>query len=112
MDAVAEASTSNGLGYTSATPGNAGKVAKKEDELEVRMEFGQVPSPLLLALVAAAPLIDSGGLHLLFSQQPKHTAYIPKDTDGRPADMKALIVWMRKNILSEREDMFCEGDSV
>ena len=53
-----------------------------------------------------------GGLHLLFSQQPKHTALIPKTSEGRPADMKALIEWMRRNILSEREDMFCEGDSV
>ena len=42
MDPVAEASTSNGLGYTGALADVKGKAAKGADELEIRIEFGYV----------------------------------------------------------------------
>jgi hypothetical protein len=40
MDPIAEASISNGLGYASASADKAPKVIKKENELEIRIEFG------------------------------------------------------------------------
>lgn len=57
-----------------------------------------------------------GGLHLLFSQQPRHTVYVPRtipDTDpAQPLNMRYLIRWLKGNLLSEREEMFGEGDGV
>ncbi len=53
---------------------------------------------------------------MLFSQQPKHTvhvpAMVPASNPPRPTDVRYLIEYMRGNLLSEREEMFCEGDSV
>ncbi|GFZ46894.1 Ubiquitin-related modifier 1 [Saitozyma sp. JCM 24511] len=76
------------LGYTSS-PG--------PDTLEIRLEFG-------------------GGLHLLFSQQPRHSIHVPRHVPGssppKPSDMRYLIRWLKGNLLSEREEMFGEGDGV
>ncbi|EIW65940.1 hypothetical protein TREMEDRAFT_35753, partial [Tremella mesenterica DSM 1558] len=57
-----------------------------------------------------------GGLHLLFSQKPKHTIHIPcqipqSDLPEAP-DMRYLVRWLKENLLSERPEMFGEGDSV
>jgi ubiquitin related modifier 1 len=54
----------------------------------------------------------SGGLHLLFSAQPRHTVHVPRTVEGKPADVRSLIQWMKTNLVSEREDMFVDGDSV
>ena len=55
----------------------------------------------------------SGGLHLLFSSKPKHTAKLPKITeDGSPVTMRYLIKWMKENLLSERVEMFGDGEGV
>lgn len=57
-----------------------------------------------------------GGLHLLFSSQPKHTLHIPSvvpDTEPpRPVDMRYLIKHLKSDLLSEREEMFGDGDGV
>ncbi|WVQ77854.1 hypothetical protein IAR50_007551 [Cryptococcus sp. DSM 104548] len=95
---------SNGLGYVSGsalkeqqqpepvTPAVAG-----EDTLEVRFEFG-------------------GGLHLLFSSKPQHVArlprFVPDTTPPQPLNMRYVVKWMKENLLSEREEMFGEGDGV
>lgn len=58
----------------------------------------------------------SGGLHLLFSQQPRHTIHVPRTIPGtdpvQPLNMRYLIKWLKGNLLSEREEMFGEGDGV
>lgn len=57
---------------------------------------------------------DRGGLHLLFSSQPRQTVSLPKVTpgDARPVDVRYLIQWMKDEILSERVEMFGDGDGV
>lgn len=54
-------------------------------------------------------------MHLIFSQQPKHTIFLPRATpgaDARPADIRYLIAYMKANLVSEREDMFVDGEGV
>ncbi|CAK9781182.1 Urm1-domain-containing protein [Cutaneotrichosporon oleaginosum] len=87
--------TSNGLGYAAGTTarGAAATRTKGVDDLTIKLEFG-------------------GGLHLLFSAQPRHVVHVPRTNEGRPADIRFLIQWMTKNLVSEREDMFIDGESV
>lgn len=58
----------------------------------------------------------SGGLHLLFANQPSHTISLPRrvndEKEERPTDMRYLIKWMKGTILSEREEMFGDGEGV
>jgi ubiquitin related modifier 1 len=64
--------------------------------------------------------ISRGGLHLLFNSQPKHTISLPKRVnqdgdkagDEKPVTVKYLIKWMKDNLLSERVEMFGDGDGV
>ncbi|ODN72772.1 hypothetical protein L202_08207 [Cryptococcus amylolentus CBS 6039] len=96
---------SNGLGYVSGAAAkeqqqqqvSAAPVVSTEDTLEVRFEFG-------------------GGLHLLFSSKPQHVArlprFIPDTTPAQPLNMRYVVKWMKENLLSEREEMFGEGDGV
>lgn len=61
-----------------------------------------------------------GGLHILFNSQPKHKVSLPKRLnqdedkagDERPVNVKYLIRWMKDNLLSERVEMFGDGDGV
>ncbi|WVQ79659.1 hypothetical protein IAT38_001759 [Cryptococcus sp. DSM 104549] len=96
--------SSNGLGYTSASADHPESLIKPpaapsqtEDTLEVRFEFG-------------------GGLHLLFSSKPKITAHLPRivpeSTPPQPLHMRYVVKWMKENLLSEREEMFGDGDGV
>ncbi|BEJ16393.1 hypothetical protein CspHIS471_0509980 [Cutaneotrichosporon sp. HIS471] len=89
---------SNGLGYAASTAAASTvapkvPVSKSTDDLTLRLEFG-------------------GGLHLLFSAQPQHKVHVPRTTGGKPTDIRSLIQWMKTNLVSEREDMFVDGDSV
>ena len=65
---------------------------------------------------SAYSLMSRGGLHLLFSSTPKHTAYIPQTIPGsdpaKPVDMRYLIKYLKTDLLSEREEMFGDGDGV
>ncbi|WWC69896.1 uncharacterized protein I206_103839 [Kwoniella pini CBS 10737] len=97
--------TSNGLGYTTSSANHPEQLVKPptnisadEDTIEIKIEFG-------------------GGLHLIFSSQPSHKINIPKniineDGSKQPVNMKYLVKWMKNNLLSEREEMFCDGDGV
>jgi ubiquitin related modifier 1 len=111
-----EVGMSTGLGYTA--PGSSSRPTeectprrKAADELEIRIEFGYASSSLLDCTDG-----HRGGLHLLFSQQPKHTIYVPRTvpetSPAAPTDMRYLIKWLKGNLLSEREEMFGEGDGV
>ncbi|OCF38689.1 hypothetical protein I317_07540 [Kwoniella heveanensis CBS 569] len=97
---------SNGLGYTASSAAHPETLikppaapSKGQDTIEVRLEFG-------------------GGLHLLFSSQPRHTINLPRfvpDSDAsppQPVNMRYLVKWMKGNLLSEREEMFGDGDGV
>lgn len=61
-------------------------------------------------------LTTRGGLHLLFSSTPKHTVYlpstIPESEPAKPVDMRYLIKYLKTDLLSEREEMFGDGDGV
>lgn len=71
----------------------------------------------------------SGGLELLFDNQRSHRVSVPsrvsasskktlKDDEGadgeegRPADVKYLILWLKDNLLKEREELFVENGTV
>ncbi|WWD17010.1 hypothetical protein CI109_101446 [Kwoniella shandongensis] len=96
--------SSNGLGYTSASAAHPESLVKPpaaptagEDTIEIHLEFG-------------------GGLHLLFSSQPRHTIRLPRfvteSNTPQPTTMRHLVKWMKENLLSEREEMFGDGDGV
>lgn len=54
----------------------------------------------------------SGGAELLFGNVKSHAVSLPLE-DGRPQwDVKALLVWIRDNLLKERKDLFLKDDSV
>lgn len=52
----------------------------------------------------------------MFSSQPKHVAHLPRFVPGitppEPLNMRYVVKWMKENLLSEREEMFGEGDGV
>lgn len=71
----------------------------------------------------------SGGLELLFDNQRSHRVSVPSqvstsgkktlkndeeapDGEGRPADVAYLILWLRDNLLKEREELFVENGTV
>ncbi|KAH9915392.1 ubiquitin-related modifier 1 [Fomitopsis serialis] len=74
----------------------------------------------------------SGGLELLFDNQRSHRVVLParvsatpadakrslKDDagaaegDGRPVDVAYLILWLKDNLLKEREELFVESGTV
>ncbi|KAI5451644.1 Ubiquitin- modifier 1 [Naganishia albida] len=75
--------------------------ASSAEEISIKLEFG-------------------GGLHLLFNSQPKHNVTLPKCVtqdeskagEDKPVNVKYLIRWMKDNLLSERVEMFGDGDGV
>ncbi|EPT02009.1 ubiquitin modifier 1 [Fomitopsis schrenkii] len=71
----------------------------------------------------------SGGLELLFDNQRSHRVSVPSHVstsgkktlnnnegtdagEGRPADLAHLILWLRDNLLKEREELFVENGTV
>jgi len=59
---------------------------------------------------------SSGGLHLLFSSTPRHTVYlpatVPESSPAKAVDVRYLIKYLKTDLLSEREEMFGDGDGV
>jgi len=54
-----------------------------------------------------------GGLELLFSNQKSHKVNIPVITgDDKPTDVSYLILWLRDNLLKEREELFLDNKTV
>lgn len=54
-----------------------------------------------------------GGLELLFSNKKSHKVVIPaKTTDEKPTDVNYLILWLRDNLLKEREELFLDNNTV
>ena len=58
-----------------------------------------------------------GGLELLFSNQRDHNVTIPSvasknNGEKGPVDIEFLIRWLKENRLTERPELFIEGDTV
>ncbi|XP_076425192.1 ubiquitin-related modifier 1 isoform X1 [Peromyscus maniculatus bairdii] len=62
----------------------------------------------------AAPLCVEvefgGGAELLFDGVKKHQVTLPEQ-EG-PWDIRNLLVWIKKNLLKERPELFIQGESV
>ncbi|XP_029424609.1 ubiquitin-related modifier 1 isoform X2 [Nannospalax galili] len=52
----------------------------------------------------------TGGAELLFDGIKKHQVTLPEQ-EG-PWDIRNLLVWIKKNLLKERPELFIQGDSV
>jgi len=53
-----------------------------------------------------------GGLELLFSNKKAYKVDIPSTTvDEKPTDMKYLMLWLKDNLLKEREELFLDLDT-
>lgn len=66
------------------------------DTVKVKVEFG-------------------GGTELLLAppQDKKHNLTLPRnDANGKPTNVTDLIEYIRKNLITEREELFVDGDSV
>ncbi|PNJ45564.1 URM1 isoform 6 [Pongo abelii] len=61
----------------------------------------------------AAPLsVDvefGGGAELLFDGIKKHRVTLPGQEE--PWDIRNLLIWIKKNLLKERPELFIQGDS-
>ena len=56
-----------------------------------------------------------GGTELLLAppQEKKHKLTLPRlDVDGSETNVTFLIDYIRKNLITEREELFVDGDSV
>ncbi|XP_029776168.1 ubiquitin-related modifier 1 isoform X1 [Suricata suricatta] len=51
-----------------------------------------------------------GGAELLFNGIKKHQVTLPGQEE--PWDIRSLLVWIKKNLLKERPELFIQGDSV
>ncbi|XP_068409340.1 ubiquitin-related modifier 1 isoform X1 [Eschrichtius robustus] len=51
-----------------------------------------------------------GGAELLFDGVKKHQVTLPGQEE--PWDIRNLLVWIKKNLLKERPELFIQGDSV
>ena len=51
-----------------------------------------------------------GGAELLFDGVKKHQVTLPGQED--PWDIRSLLVWIKKNLLKERPELFIQGDSM
>ncbi|XP_044519971.1 ubiquitin-related modifier 1 [Gracilinanus agilis] len=51
-----------------------------------------------------------GGAELLFDGVKKHQVTLPSQDE--PWDVRNLLIWIRKNLLKERPELFIQGDSV
>ncbi|KND00902.1 ubiquitin-related modifier URM1 [Spizellomyces punctatus DAOM BR117] len=54
----------------------------------------------------------SGGMELLFNNEKEKTVTLPDTFTPALATLKDLLPWMRDNLLSERAELFMQGDTV
>uniref|UniRef100_A0A1B6E8T3 Ubiquitin-related modifier 1 homolog n=1 Tax=Clastoptera arizonana TaxID=38151 RepID=A0A1B6E8T3_9HEMI len=64
---------------------------KNEEDINLCIEFG-------------------GGAELLFNKIKKHQIRLP--SDKKPWTIKTLLVWLKNNLLSERPELFLQGETV
>ncbi|XP_072228402.1 ubiquitin-related modifier 1 isoform X1 [Leuresthes tenuis] len=63
-----------------------------------------------MAAPVAIHLEFGGGAELLFNGVKEHQVTLPSQSE--PWDMKQLLVWIQRNLLKERPELFVQGDSV
>ncbi|MEQ2250769.1 Ubiquitin- modifier 1 [Ilyodon furcidens] len=63
-----------------------------------------------MAAPVAVHLEFGGGAELLFDGVKEHHVTLPSQPE--PWDMKQLLVWIQRNLLKERPELFVQGDSV
>ncbi|XP_045879058.1 ubiquitin-related modifier 1 isoform X1 [Meles meles] len=56
------------------------------------------------------PAVQIGGAELLFDGIKKHQVTLPGQEE--PWVIRDLLVWIKKNLLKERPELFIQGDSV
>lgn len=58
--------------------------------------------------------LTRGGTELLLAppHNKQHRLDIPDTTNGHPTDMRALIAYIRRELIVEREELFVEGETV
>ncbi|XP_069019740.1 ubiquitin-related modifier 1 [Embiotoca jacksoni] len=63
-----------------------------------------------MAAPVAIRLEFGGGAELLFGRVKEHHVTLPSQSESW--DMKQLLVWIQRNLLKERPELFIQGDSV
>ncbi|XP_042565269.1 ubiquitin-related modifier 1 isoform X1 [Clupea harengus] len=63
-----------------------------------------------MAAPIALHLEFGGGAELLFDGVKDHHVTLPSQSE--PWDMKQLLVWIQRNMLKERPELFVQGDTV
>ncbi|XP_049908830.1 ubiquitin-related modifier 1 isoform X2 [Epinephelus moara] len=63
-----------------------------------------------MAAPIAIHLEFGGGAELLFNGVKEHHVTLPSQSE--PWDVKQLLVWIQRNLLKERPELFVQGDSV
>ncbi|MED6250614.1 Ubiquitin- modifier 1 [Ataeniobius toweri] len=63
-----------------------------------------------MAAPVAVHLEFGGGAELLFDGVKEHHVTLPSQPE--PWDIKQLLVWIQRNLLKERPELFVQGDSV
>ena len=52
----------------------------------------------------------SGGAELLFDKVKRHSVCLPEAPE--PWTIRALLVWIKDNMLKERPELFVQGDTI
>ncbi|XP_036974120.1 ubiquitin-related modifier 1 isoform X2 [Acanthopagrus latus] len=63
-----------------------------------------------MAAPIAIHLEFGGGAELLFDGVKEHHVTLPSQSE--PWDVKQLLVWIQRNLLKERPELFVQGDTV
>ncbi|KAG8512782.1 Ubiquitin-related modifier 1 [Galemys pyrenaicus] len=63
-----------------------------------------------LTRLSFSAFLSRGGAELLFDGVKKHQVTLPRQEE--PWDIRNLLVWIKKNLLKERPELFIQGDSV
>ncbi|KAJ3021811.1 Ubiquitin- modifier 1 [Thoreauomyces humboldtii] len=63
-------------------------------------------------MVLTVKLEFSGGMELLFNNEKKKTVVLPDTFVAGAATLLDLLPWLRDNLLTERAELFMQGDSV
>ncbi|XP_036094827.1 ubiquitin-related modifier 1 isoform X1 [Rousettus aegyptiacus] len=76
-------------------------------QLTVQVEGGQTKKS---GVPPRGVTSERGGAELLFDGVKKHQVTLPGQEE--PWDIRNLLVWIKKNLLKERPELFIQGDSV
>ena len=82
----------------------SGVVAPEVEGVSCELGFLNMAAPL------SVEVEFGGGAELLFDGVKKHQVTLPGQDE--PWDVRNLLVWIKKNLLKERPELFIQGDSV